>query len=82
METKLNQFEKDEIRNGVSSQYLLKSGSSYNTIQIEVIWVDDEGKVTVDGALFKGMYGASSDRICTFTNSVIGENWLTIGDYR
>ena len=79
METKLSQFEKDEIRSGVSSQYLLKSGLSYITIRIDLIWVDDEGKVTVDGAMFKGMYGS---RICTFTNSVIGENWLTIGDYR
>lgn len=72
MKTKLTQQQKDEIRNGVASTYYVKSGSSYGIVRVEVIWVDDGGKVTVDGA----MYGATTGLICTFTNSVIGENWL------
>ena len=73
MKTQITKLEKDKIREGVASTYFVKSGSSYGIVRVEAIWVDDEGKVTVDGA----MYGATTGLICTFTNSVIGENWVT-----
>jgi hypothetical protein len=72
LKTQLTREEKIKIATGVSSVYFVKSGSSYGTVRVEVIHVDDEGKVTVDGA----MYGATTGLICTFTNSVIGDNWL------
>jgi hypothetical protein len=71
MET-LNAKAKDEIRNQIPHHYLIKCGNDYGVVQIEVIWVDNQGEVTVDGAI----WGPSGRIVCTFTNSKISPNWI------
>ena len=71
MET-LNAKAKDEIRNQIPHYYLVKCGDDYGVVRIEVIWVDNQGEVTVDGAI----WGPSGTLVCTFTNSKISPKWL------
>jgi hypothetical protein len=63
---------REEIRNQIPHHYLIKCGDAYGVVQIEFIWVDNEGGVTVDGAI----WGPSRKIICTFTDSKISPNWI------
>jgi hypothetical protein len=67
-----NMQTKDEIRNQIPHAFLVPCGDKYGTIRIEVIWVDDQNEVTVDGAV----WGPSGKLVSTFTNCKIKANWI------